>query len=91
MISTWLPCDDLLMFPKFTPRELEIMSWTAQGKNRAEISIILSISEATVKTHLGRACRKLNAVNKTQAIALAISHGVIMPTHAVGACYGIAS
>lgn len=82
MTATRLPHDDLPAFPKFTARELEIMSWTAQGKTRGEISIILSISEATVKTHLERACRKLNAVNKTQAVAIAVSQGVIAPLSA---------
>ena len=62
-----------------TPREAEVMTWTAHGKTRAEISMILSISGETVKYYTENACRKLNAVNKTQAASKAISLGLISP------------
>jgi len=64
---------------KLTPREIEVMTWTARGKTRWEISTLLSISEETVKAHLEHACRKLGVSNKTHATALAIIHGLIAP------------
>jgi len=66
---------------KLTPREVDVMTWTARGKTRAEISVILSISEETVKDYITNACRKLDAVNKTQAAAKALVFGLILPFH----------
>ncbi len=64
---------------KLTAREIEVMTWTARGKTRWEISEILSISEETVKAHTENACRKLNASNKTHATAVALVSGLIAP------------
>jgi DNA-binding CsgD family transcriptional regulator len=61
------------------PREIEVITWTARGKTRWEISQILSISEETVKDYLENACKKLGATNKTHATALALVHGLIRP------------
>ncbi|ABD05129.1 transcriptional regulator, LuxR family [Rhodopseudomonas palustris HaA2] len=60
-----------------TSRECEILSWAAQGKTAWEISMILRIAERTVKFHLIEASRKLNAVNRTAAVAKALSLGLI--------------
>ena len=62
-----------------TPRELEVMTWTARGKTKWEISEVLAISETTVKTHLDNACRKLGVSNKTHATAVVLIHGLIIP------------
>jgi len=64
---------------KLSPREVEILTWTAQGKTRWEISSILSISEDTVKDHLDHCCKKLNVSNKTHAVAVAMIHALIWP------------
>lgn len=58
-------------------REIEILKWSAQGKTSGEISIILSISEKTVKTHIDHAGKKLNTTNKTHAVATALARGLI--------------
>jgi DNA-binding CsgD family transcriptional regulator len=62
-----------------SPRELEILTWTARGKTRWEISSILSISDDTVKRHLDHSCQKLNVCNKTHAVAIALQHALIWP------------
>lgn len=62
-----------------TPREIEVLTWTARGKTRWDISEILGISETTVKSHIDSACRKLNTSNKTHATAVALVHGLIIP------------
>lgn len=62
-----------------TAREIEILTWTARGKTRWEISCILSISQETVKTHLEHICLKLRAQNKTHAAAIALINGLILP------------
>ena len=64
---------------KLTPREIEVLSWTARGKTRAEISAMLSISEETIKNYLEKSCRKLCAANKTQAVVIALTLGLISP------------
>lgn len=66
--------------PLLTPlsrREYEVIRWLADGKNTWEISIILGISERTVKFHVGVILHKLNAVNRAHAVAIAVSSGLI--------------
>jgi LuxR family quorum sensing-dependent transcriptional regulator len=63
---------------KLTPREIEVMTWSARGKTAWEISEILTVSEGTIRDHIKNACRKLETSNKTHAIAVALLHGVIM-------------
>jgi LuxR family transcriptional regulator, quorum-sensing system regulator BjaR1 len=55
-----------------TDGEREVLAWTAAGKSSWEISVILHISESTVIWRIQRASRKLNAVNRTQAVVEAI-------------------
>lgn len=62
-----------------TEREKDCLLWTADGKTSWETAKILGVSERTVKYHLQNACVKLNAVNRTQAIARAVSLGLIRP------------
>jgi len=64
------PCNTL------TARELECLRWVADGKTDWEISMILSISSATVKFHLDRARVKLNAVTRAQAVARLVLSGL---------------
>jgi DNA-binding CsgD family transcriptional regulator len=61
---------------RLTPREIEVLLFTAHGKTRAEIAVLLGISQETVKSHVRYACKKLNARNKTHAIALLIGEGM---------------
>jgi LuxR family quorum sensing-dependent transcriptional regulator len=60
-----------------TAREREVLRWVADGKTSWEVSVILKISERTVKFHLIQASRKLNAVNRTSAVAKALARGLI--------------
>lgn len=58
-------------------REVECLKWAAAGKTDVEISLILSLSRATVRFHLRNASRKLNAVNKSQVLFKAAQLGYI--------------
>ncbi len=58
-------------------REREILTWLREGKGTWEIASILGISEDTVKYHLKKSFRKLNATNRTQAIAVALDNKLI--------------
>ncbi len=55
-----------------TLREREVLNWIKYGKNTWDISMILGISENTIKFHVKMVLEKLNAVNRTQAVAIAI-------------------
>lgn len=54
-----------------TGREHEVLHWTSKGKGSWEIGLIVGISERTVKFHLQNIYRKLNVVNRAQAVAKA--------------------
>lgn len=58
-------------------REKEVLSWIMVGKSSWDISVILSISERTVKFHVDNIMVKLDAVSRTHAVAIAVSAGVI--------------
>jgi LuxR family transcriptional regulator len=63
--------------PKLTKRELDVLSWTAQGKTAWEVSVILGMSEKTVNFHLGNAMRKLQVTSKHQAVLKCVAAGVL--------------
>jgi DNA-binding CsgD family transcriptional regulator len=58
-------------------RELDCLKWTAAGKTAWEASVILGISERTVRFHLNAAREKLKCTNTTQAVAKAIANQLI--------------
>jgi DNA-binding NarL/FixJ family response regulator len=60
-------------------RETEILAGAARGLTNAEIGRELFISEATVKTHLLRACGKLGVTGRTAAVATALDQGILRP------------
>lgn len=63
--------------PKLTPRQVEILRYTAHGLSNKEIGNLLMVSENTVKYHLKQILQKLNAQNRTEAVAVAISFGLL--------------
>jgi DNA-binding CsgD family transcriptional regulator len=60
-----------------SPRELEVLKWTGAGKSSWETGMILHISERTVNFHMKNIVRKLDAVNRTQAVAMALRQGLL--------------
>lgn len=64
-------------FPSLSNRELECLKWTRDAKTAWEIGRILGISERTVAAHLSNAMKKLDCVNKHQAVLRAIDLGLI--------------
>jgi DNA-binding CsgD family transcriptional regulator len=63
--------------PKLTRRELDVLSWTSQGKTAWEVSVILGMSEKTVNFHLGNAMRKLGVSSKHQAVLKCVAAGLL--------------
>ena len=60
-----------------TEREKEVLRWLAQGKSNWEVSVILKISERTVRFHINNIMKKLDAVNRTHAMALVLRNGML--------------
>jgi DNA-binding NarL/FixJ family response regulator len=59
-----------------TPRELEVLALLSSSGTSAKIAALLFVSEATIKTHLASIYRKLQVTNRTEAVVLAIKHGL---------------
>ncbi len=57
--------------PQLTDREQDILDQLGQGLGNREIARALFISEATVKTHLGRIYAKLGVDTRSGAVAIA--------------------
>lgn len=58
-------------------RELEVLQYMATGKSNKEIGTALYISEGTVKVHVSNLMKKLKATGRTEAVNLALMHGMV--------------
>jgi DNA-binding NarL/FixJ family response regulator len=64
-------------FETLTPREQEVLQELAAGLQNKEIAARLVISERTVKFHVSAILSKLDVGNRTEAVAVAVQHGLI--------------
>jgi two-component system response regulator NreC len=64
-------------FDQLTPRELEILIHVAEGQTNREIAKKLVLSVKTVDTHVAKLMKKLQANNRSQLTALAVSEGLL--------------
>ena len=62
---------------ELTARELNVLERIVAGRANKEISADLSISEATVKTHINSLLGKLGVADRTQAATIAIQRGLV--------------
>jgi two-component system NarL family response regulator len=62
---------------QLTPRELGTLRLMADGHSNKEIASALSISERTVKTHLGHLFEKLGVTSRTEAVRIATRRGLV--------------
>jgi len=69
--------DDLL--GSLTSREREVFVEMAAGRTNAEIAVTLTLSDATVKTHVGRILAKLGLRDRVQAVIMAYESGITRP------------
>jgi LuxR family transcriptional regulator, quorum-sensing system regulator BjaR1 len=60
-----------------TVREVEVLTWVARGKSASAIGEMLHITKRTVDAHASSIVSKIGAVNRTQAVAIAIRDRLI--------------
>jgi DNA-binding CsgD family transcriptional regulator len=63
--------------PSITPREMEVLLWTMDGKTAKEVGDLMNITERTAIQHLQNAMRKLDCNSKHQAVLKALRLGLI--------------
>lgn len=68
---------DYIERPSLTPRELEVLRWTMEGKTAWEVGSILGIAERTAVLHVNNAMHKLQCNSKHQAVLKALRLGLI--------------
>jgi len=62
-----------------TPREYEVLTLMGRGLSNAELAQFLTLSEATVKTHVARIFTKLSLRDRAQAVVIAYETGLVTP------------
>ena len=60
-----------------TEREVEVLQLVAQGQSNRQVANLLTISEATVRTHVSNILSKLNLCSRTQAALYALREGLV--------------
>ncbi len=60
-----------------TEREIEVLQLVAQGQSNRQVANLLTISEATVRTHVSNILSKLNLCSRTQAALYALREGLV--------------
>ncbi len=64
---------------RLTPRELEILTYLAQGKSGAEIAAQLKLSPLTVRTFIRNLMEKLGVHSRVEAVSYALRQGLLDP------------
>lgn len=72
-------------FEELTQRELEVLQLVAAGRTNREIGAHLAISERTAQAHLSHIFDKLGVSSRTEAVTVALRHGLIALEGAGGA------
>ena len=62
---------------QLSAREGQCLTWVARGKTHQEVAEVLDLPVGAVKTHLDAARRKLNCINLTHAVGIAVATGAI--------------
>ena len=68
---------EALSYPELSKREIQVLQHLACGKSNKEIGCALYVSEGTTKYHIRSILRKLNALGRAEAIAIAARRGLL--------------
>jgi DNA-binding NarL/FixJ family response regulator len=60
-----------------TPREVDVLRLVADGNANKEVAARLSLTEETVKSHIRNILAKLDANDRTHAVAIGVKRGII--------------
>jgi len=60
-----------------TDREREVLALLVEGLDNAAIAARLGVSRSTIKTHVSNILSKLGVAGRTEAVALALKHGLV--------------
>jgi two-component system NarL family response regulator len=63
--------------PSLTQREVDVLQLLAEGRSNKDIARRLSITEGTAKTHVKAILTKLDAISRTEAVAVAHRRGLV--------------
>ena len=63
--------------PKLTVRELEVLRFVAEGRKNRDISLVLGISENTVKNHVRNILEKLQLHSRMEAVVYAMREKIL--------------
>ena len=63
--------------PTLTQRELGVLQLLAEGRSNKDIARRLNITEGTAKTHVKAILTKLDAISRTEAVAVAHKRGMV--------------
>jgi DNA-binding CsgD family transcriptional regulator len=73
----FLEGEDETAHVKLTRRQQGCLTWMAKGRANDEIADIFGVSERRVKFHFAELSKRLNAANRTEAVAIAVRQGWI--------------
>jgi DNA-binding NarL/FixJ family response regulator len=68
---------EALSCPELSKREIQVLQHLACGKSNKEIGCALYVCEGTIKYHIRSILRKLNALGRAEAIAIAVRRGLL--------------
>ena len=74
--SPKISCADNKCVTGLSPREVTILNWIKNGKTNWEIAQITGVTERTVRFHVESIFSKLDVTSRTQAVAVAVQHGL---------------
>ena len=63
--------------PRLSPKQCRVISLIAQGYTNVDIALLMDISPLTVAEYVTISCDKLGALNRANAVAIALGQGVV--------------